>query len=87
LPETFQYLVVNLESQVDTISFQDLQAQLLDEDKQIQEMDEAENKLTAFNAKYKKPLEFYCDHCEKKGNITAERCFKKPGNTRCGFCD
>jgi gag-polypeptide of LTR copia-type len=35
LPETFRYLVVNLESQVDTISFQDLQARLLDEDKRI----------------------------------------------------
>jgi gag-polypeptide of LTR copia-type/Domain of unknown function (DUF4219) len=85
LPETFRYLVVNLKSQVDIISFQDLQAQLLDEDKRIQEIDEAENKSTAFNAKYKKPSEYYCDHCEKKGH-TAERCFKKPGNIRCGFC-
>jgi hypothetical protein len=85
LPETFRYLVVNLESQVDTISFQDLQARLLDEDKRIQEKDEVENKSTALNARYKKPSEYYCDHCDKKGH-TVERCFKKPGNIRCGFC-
>ena len=85
LPETFQYLIVNLKSQVDTISFQDLQARLLDEDKRIQEKDEVENKSTALNARYKKPSEFYCDHCDKKGH-TVERCFKKPGNIRCGFC-
>jgi len=85
LPDTFRYLVVNLESQVETISFQDLQARLLDENKRIQEKDEDENKLTALSARYKKPSEFYCDHCNKKGH-TDERCFEKPGNIRCGFC-
>ena len=85
LPETFRYLVVNLESQVDTISFQDLQARLLDEDKRIQERDDVENTSTALNARYKKPSEYFCGHCNKKGH-SDEHCFKKPGNIRCRFC-
>jgi hypothetical protein len=85
LPDTFRYLVVNLESQIETISFQDLQARLLDEDKRIQEKDEVENTSTALNARYKKPSESHCDYCNKKGH-TDDRCFKKPGNIRCGFC-
>ena len=85
LPEDYRYLVVNLESQVDTISFQDLQARLLDEDKRVQEKDEVENKSTAFNARYKKPSELHCGHCNRNGH-SDDRCFKKPGNIRCGFC-
>ena len=57
----------------------------MNEDKRIQEKDEVENKSIALNVRYKKPSEFYCDHCNRKGH-TDERCFKKPGNIRCGFC-
>jgi len=51
--------------------FQDLQARLLDEDKWIQEGDKAEYKSAAFNARYKKPSELYCGHCNKERTYSA----------------
>ena len=35
LPEGYRYLVMNLESQVKTISYEDLSAKLMDEEKRI----------------------------------------------------
>jgi hypothetical protein len=43
LPDGYRYLVVNLESQVTTISYEDLSARLMDEEKQIEEKRKVEN--------------------------------------------
>ena len=43
LPDVYRYLVVNLESQVKTISYEDLSARLMDEEKQIEEKRKIEN--------------------------------------------
>ena len=43
LPDAYRYLVVNLESQVKIISYEDLSARLMDEEKQIEEKCKVEN--------------------------------------------
>jgi len=43
LPDDYRYLVVNLESQVKTISYEDLSARLMDEEKRIEEKRKIEN--------------------------------------------
>ena len=43
LPDDYRYLVVSLESQVKTISYEDLSARLMDEEKRIEEKRKTEN--------------------------------------------
>lgn len=88
LPEVYRYLVVNLESQIETISFQDLQARLLDEDKRIRERYDYENRpidggIHGYIAKGCKRHVDQCEFCGKKGH-TAERCYARRSCTSCG---
>jgi len=79
LSEDYRYLVVNLESQVESISFQDLTARLIDEETQVSKMgSSSEARILAIKGRELSK----CEGCGRSGH-TVERCF---GTLRCGYC-
>ena len=97
LPEHYRYLVVNLESQVKTISYEDLSARLMDEEKRIMEKCKMESQGSAdlglrnenqpvdpemVAANLIKPKGPICNKCKERGHI-ARYCLKKTGSTKC----
>ena len=70
LPERYRYLVVALESQIDTISMQDITARLLDEESRNPEEPYSER---AFAASVKYPQsQKKCNHCGRTGHLERE---------------
>lgn len=84
LPEKYRYLVVNLESQVETINFQDLTARLIDEG----EREGTEVLVKSEDIKHRvlvtrgTSLGMICAGCGRMGH-TEEKCF---GSGRCNYC-
>ena len=79
LSEDYRYLVVNLESQVESISFQDLIVRLIDEETQVSKMgSSSEARILAIKGREL----LKCEGCGRSGH-TVERCF---GTLRCAYC-
>jgi len=100
LPDHYRYLVVNLESQVKTISYEDLSARLMDEEKRIVEKRKMESQGSVdlglrnenqpvdsemVAVHLAKPKGPICNRCKERGHI-ARYCPKKTGSTKCEWC-
>src|SRR5579862_8204881 len=90
LPDTYRYLVVNLESQVQVISYEDLAARLMDEEKRIigsQEGLKIESQIEDLNtvAANLAKSKGYCYCCKKRGHNAAQ-CPDKEESTTCDWC-
>jgi hypothetical protein len=91
LPDEYRYLVVNLESQVSTISYEDLSARLMDEEKRITKDQElfpgSENKEwdpDIAKAHYSRTKGTRCYRCNRIGHRAAD-CEMDDGKF-CEFC-
>ena len=82
LPDSYRYLVVNLESQLEEISIQDLSARLVDEEIRIRSM---ASEVDGYGRDYQAALarKQACKHCGKD-NHPSERCFRNM--ERCEYC-
>ncbi len=90
LPDTYRYLVVNLESQVQVISYEDLAARLMDEEKRIigsQEGLKIESQIEDLDtvAANLAKSKGYCYCCKKRGHNAAQ-CPDKEESTTCDWC-
>ena len=96
LPEEYRYLVVSLEVQVQTISYEDLTAQLMDEEKRVMPRAVLNGGLfdldtmAANLAKGGKPVlpgrkvaQYTCHNCEQPGHLTRD--FPDQQCTCCGI--
>jgi gag-polypeptide of LTR copia-type len=89
LPESYRYLVVALESQIQTITYQDLSSRLMDEEKrQIVPMSLSRLSLGQqdnINANATRMNSIMCTICGKTGH-SSKRCFNNPDAKRCEYC-
>ena len=87
LPETYRYLVVNLESQVQTIGYEDLSAHLIDEEKRTIDIggtalvneDSVQGHLAGIKTHPK-----VCSQCKERGHFT--RNCPKLSMSKCQWC-
>ena len=92
LPEGYRYLVVNLESQVQTISYEDLSARLMDEEKRtlkLLNMDARSgmgigdsDDVKGYVARSKGRV---CHNCQESGHFARE-CPERLKSIRCNWC-
>src|SRR5436190_11577391 len=86
LPDQYRYLVVNLESQLESISLQDLSSRLVDEERKVGTIPlPIQGPLyQASLARGERNGTLKCNHCGRNGH-TEEKCYDK-GRERCGYC-
>lgn len=94
LPESYRYLVVSLESQVQSIGYEDLSARLIDEEKRMMDFgmnigagtgsfDGTESDIVKANmAKFAGRV---CHQCRQSGHL-ARDCPERLKNVQCNWC-
>jgi gag-polypeptide of LTR copia-type/Domain of unknown function (DUF4219)/Zinc knuckle len=92
LPDHYRYLVVNLESQVETISYEDLSARLMDEENRLIESvgsglksDKLSEDFDTVAAHFVKLKGLICHSCKQRGHI-AKECPDKSKSMTCEWC-
>jgi ribosomal protein L9 len=82
LPDIYRYLVVNLESQIKEISYEELSARLIDEEKKLEESElgESEQKIPVSGLESTGPRA----HLSRAGIRTAST--GRPQAPNCGYC-
>lgn len=88
LPHQYRYLVVNLESQLESISLQDLSSRLVDEECKIGTItlpsQTQESVYQGALARREGSSSLKCNNCGRNGHLE-EKCYDK-GKERCGYC-
>jgi hypothetical protein len=98
LPDTYRYLVVNLESQLEYISIQDLSARLTDEEVRIgliaveaRSIEESQEKgyeqglLARTGKRVGNGRSDPCEYCGREGH-PSEKCYNKSNAKFCPYC-